>query len=267
MDVFTWIEPTAAEVPIVLSLPHVGTHVPDAIGRQLKPEQAASLDDTDWFLDRLYAFAPARGMAMLRANYHRWVIDLNRPPGQQPLYADGRITTGLCPTTDFYGNPIYCDNRSQLATAELEARRHHYFDPYHQALRERLDRLKSLFGHVLLWDCHSIRSHLPAIHPAPFPPLILGSAGGISASPVLIETALNCLGQSGFQTTHNQPFQGGYITRHYGRPAEQIHALQLEMTKCNYLDDTERHYHSWRADRLTPVLQQTLSALANQLLA
>jgi len=117
----------------------------------------------------------------------------------------------------------------------------------------------------LLWDGHSIRSIVPTIHAQPFPPFILGSADGTSASPGLIETALCVLEQSGFRTAHNYPFKGGYITRQYGQPAAHVHALQLEMAKSNYMDDAERQYDAGRAARIIPVLQRTLAALAEAL--
>jgi N-formylglutamate deformylase len=265
MEVFTWIEPTAPELPVVLSIPHAGTFIPEPIRHELKPEMLERLDDTDWFVDRLYAFAPALGIPVLVANCHRWVIDLNRAPDQKPLYADGRVITGLCPTTDFTGAPIYRDGRLHVHPSEISNRTDRYFHPYHRALQSRLIAASSKFGSVLLWDCHSIRSVVPAIHPQPFPQLILGSADGTSASPGLIETALRHLEQSGRPVAHNFPFKGGYITRTYGRPAAGIHALQLEMTKTNYMDDSETRYDDARAERIIPTLKQTLLALADML--
>ena len=118
---------------------------------------------------------------------------------------------------------------------------------------------------MLLWDCHSIRRLVPAINPAPFPDLILGSADETSAAPDLIATALRELSSGPYSLTHNTPFKGGYITRHHGQPARQRHALQLEMSKDRYLDDAEQHYDPARAGQMQALLQQTLEALASQL--
>jgi N-formylglutamate deformylase len=266
MDLVTWLEPDHQQLPIVLSVPHAGTFFPSEIRDQIDSQQLATLTDTDWYVDRLYSFASAIGIPLLRANYHRWVIDLNRSPDQQPLYADGRLITGLCPTTNFLGHPIYADGRTALSARETATRTENYFVPYHEALRARLESVRQQFGVVLLWDCHSIKRHVPTIHAAPFPDLILGSADGTAASPALIETALRHLQQSRFVTAHNFPFKGGYITRTYGRPDRQCHALQLEMPKDNYLDDSETHYDERRAAEMANLLKRTLLELADVLL-
>lgn len=265
MEVFTWLEPKHHRIPMVLSVPHAGTFFPEELRDQIHPDHLARLDDTDWFLDRLYAFAVAMGIPMLRANYHRWVIDLNRSPDQRPLYTDGRVITGLCSTTDFLGNPIYRDGRTQVTAEEIASRKRAYFDPYHEALRARLEAIRTQVGVVLLWDCHSIRRHVPAIDPHPFPDFILGSADGTSAAPRLIAAALHALQVSGRETAHNFPFKGGYITRRYGQPATGYHALQLEMSKTNYMDDTETSYQEERAAQTAEMLQATLAQLAASL--
>ncbi len=267
MKPYNWIEPTVAPLPVVLSVPHAGTFIPKDIRDQVKQSQLEKLDDTDWWVDQLYSFAPAIGIPMLRANYHRWVIDLNRSPQQQPLYTDGRVITGLCTTTDFLGNPIYKDERTSVSAQEVENRIDRYFKPYHETLAQRLDSVKQQFGSVLLWDCHSIRKHVPSILASPFPDLILGSADSTSASPALIETALRSLQQTRYHLAHNIPFKGGYITRAYGQPATHCHALQLEMSKTNYLDDAETQFHESRAAQMAELLKATLLQLADVLLS
>lgn len=254
-----------AEVPVLISVPHCGTSFPDEIREAYHPALIRAPDDTDWFVDRLYDFAPSLGMPMLMAEYSRWVIDLNRDPQSKPLYSDGRIVTGLCPSTTFLGEPLYLDNRNEVSTAEVDRRLRHYFQPYHQKLSEELQRLKSKFGRVLLWDCHSIRQSVSSIQKEKFPDLILGNADGTSASPGLIETALRHLESSPYSFSHNHPFKGGYITRHYGKPAEGQHALQLEMTKVNYMDDGELNYEPARAGRMRVLLENTLEDLMTQL--
>ena len=232
-----------SEAPLLLSVPHCGTAFPGNLSNQYKPELIASPDDTDWFVDTLYDFASEMGIGMIAAHYSRWVIDLNRDPQSKPLYSDGRIITGLCPTTTFLGESIYCDERKDVAPNEI----------------------KNRHGKVVLWDCHSIRQRVLTIQKEEFPDLILGDVDGTSASPGLIETVLGVLDHSNYSVSHNHPFKGGYITRHFGGPSEHQHALQLEMTKINYMDDTEKRYDKSRAETMRTLLKKVFEKLIDQL--
>lgn len=240
---------------------------PDDIRDDYKPELISNPDDTDWFVDQLYDFAPDIGMTMISAVYSRWVIDLNRDPDNKPLYTDGRIITALCPTTTFLGEPLYQDERKQVTDEEVKRRLELYYHPYHVQLQRLLDESVQKFGRVLLWDCHSIRQIVSTIQAGKFPDLILGDADGRSASPQLIETAMRHLESGGYQLSHNHPFKGGTITRHFGQPEKNKHALQLEMCKVHYMNDGETHYDKIRADHMREVLKRTLSSLAEQLIA
>ena len=257
--------PAGARIPILLSVPHCGTSFPDDIKSEFDQSIIASPEDTDWFVDRLYEFAPSMGITMLTAEYSRWVIDLNRHPERRPLYTDGRIITDLCPTTTFLGKSIYRDGRQQIDEVEIRRRRHLYFDTYHNMLAKLLADLKAEFGQVLLWDCHSIKQLVPTIQPDKFPDLILGSVDGSSADRSLIEVALTTLNKGEYTMTHNHPFKGGFITRHFGRPVEKQHALQLEMSKINYMNDSETDYDATRAEKMAELLIDTLSNLADHL--
>jgi N-formylglutamate deformylase len=259
--VYSLEEATTNEVPIIISVPHCGTAFPDELKNQYKPALINAPEDTDWFVNTLYDFAPSFGITMIAANYSRWVIDLNRDPFSKPLYADGRIITGLCPTTTFLGEPIYKDERNEVIAPEVKRRLDLYFNPYHQQIDTLLQKTKQKFGKVLLWDCHSIRQLVPTIHKDKFPDLILGDADGTTASPGLIEAALSILDHGEYSVNHNSPFKGGYITRHYGKPSENQHALQLEMTKVNYMDDTEKKYDAIRATKIQDVLKSTFEKL------
>ena len=166
----------------------------------------------------------------------------------------------------FFGEPIYNDKREVIDENEVKRRVEKYYDPYHQKVQELLNDLKKEFGKVLLWDCHSIRQSVPTIHKEKFPDLILGDADETSASSSLIESAVSNLKSRGYGFSHNHPFKGGYITRHFGRPSEDQHALQLEMTKVNYMDDAEKNYDQPRANKMREVLKRTLGNLADQLL-
>lgn len=266
MNVFQIRMPDVIQLPVILSVPHAGVYIPEDIQTQLKPHLLPP-DDTDWFVDKLYDFATTLRIPLLKANYSRWVIDLNRNPDDVPLYSDGRVITALCTTTDFNGNAIYKDERREVSHEDVLYRREHYFKPYHNQLQQMLDEVKAQFGAVLLWDCHSIRRYVPSIYAQPFPDLILGSNDETSASKSIIQTALSHLQNSLYSVSHNHPFKGGYITRHYGKPNEQQHALQLEMAKPLYMDDDEQLYDEERADKIRDVLMKTVTAAGKELLS
>lgn len=267
MDTYRINLPAGRRIPVVVSVPHCGTVFPDELRDDYHPGLMAAPDDTDWFVDRLYGFAPSLGITVISAVLSRWVIDLNRSPADIPLYSDGRLITGLCPTTTFLGDPLYKDGRTQVEAGEIRRRTELYFRPYHEKLREILDELKSGFGRVLLWDCHSIRQRVPTLYAGKFPDLILGSADGRSADRALIEIALHDLVEGGYTLRHNEPFKGGYITRNYGKPETGEHALQLEMSKINYMDDAELKYDVVRAEKVGKLLHKTLGSLGDALLS
>jgi N-formylglutamate deformylase len=252
-------EAVGEEVPLIISIPHCGTAFPSEIVDHYLPSQVESVDDTDWFLQDLYNFASAMGITVIQANYSRWVIDLNRDPESAPLYNDGRIITGLTTTTDFLGDPIYKEGK-EPDQAEINRRLATYYWPYYHKITELLNARKAKFGNVVLWDAHSIRESVPTIRTEKFPEMILGNADETSADPHLIKIALAEL-QKGYQVNHNNPFKGGHITRYFGNPAENIHALQLERNKILYMDDTERHFHEERANRMREILKSTLTLL------
>jgi N-formylglutamate deformylase len=257
---------TASEVPIIISVPHCGTAFPDEIKDQYKAKLIKAPDDTDWFVQTLYEFAPSMGITMITANYSRWVIDLNRDPYSKPLYTDGRFITGLCPATTFLGEYIYKDERQEVELPEVKRRKDLYYQPYHSKVKDLLRLRRKKFGKVLLWDAHSIRQQVPSIQKEKFPDLILGDAEGASAAPDFIDTVLGVLNQSGYSVSHNHPFKGGYITRYYGKPVKNRHALQLEMTKVNYLDDTETKYDKARAAKMQELLKRVFEKLIEQLI-
>lgn len=253
------------ELPIVVSVPHCGIDFPDEIKAEYKSDLIKSPDDTDWFVDTLYDFVVTMGITLITAKYSRWVIDLNRDVDSKPLYTDGRIITALCPATTFLGEPLYTDERKDVASDEVERRLNVYYRPYHNKIQSLLDDTKKKFGKVLLWDCHSIRQVVPTIQKDKFPDLILGDADERACDPNLIKTALKNLGSVGYSLNHNHPFKGGTITRSFGKPSENQHALQLEMTKVNYMDDSEMKYDKSRADKMRELLKRTFNELAEQL--
>ena len=265
MTPYKILEATAPVVPIIVSVPHCGTDFPDEICNQYNPSLIEAPDDTDWFVHQLYDFVPSMGITMIHAVNSRWVIDLNRDPKSKPLYNDGRIITALCPATTFLGEPLYRDGRTEVDATEVERRLNAYYYPYHKKTSELLAERKSAFGRVLLWDCHSIREYVKTIQTEKFPDLILGDADGTAAGSQYITATLNTLGASSYEVNHNHPFKGGYITRSFGKPTENVHALQLEMTKVNYMDDAEKKFDMGRADKMRKLLKDVFKKLIQEL--
>ncbi|MDC8003889.1 N-formylglutamate amidohydrolase [Aureisphaera galaxeae] len=261
MDLFTIKEPTAPVVPIVISVPHSGTQFPSEIKKHYKKRMRNFVDDTDWYVHRLYNFAPKLGITLIKANLSRWVIDLNRDPESVPLYNDGRLITTCTPTTDFFGNDIYKSKALEPDTAEKERRLETYYWPYYRKIEALLAARKEQFGKVLLWDAHSIRHRVSTIQEAVFPDMILGNNDEKTAHPELISTALENLRSGTFGVNHNAPFKGGHITRYFGKPENNVHALQLEMNKILYMDDNEITYNKERAAQVKAVLQKTIKGL------
>ncbi|SFB68805.1 N-formylglutamate deformylase [Polaromonas sp. OV174] len=246
--------------PLLISMPHVGTHVPPELAARFTPE-AQQVHDTDWHLERLYDFADALGASVLVATHSRYVVDLNRPPDNQNLYP-GQDTTGLCPVDTFDKRPVYAAG-DLPGDEEIAARRDAIWQPYHQQLAAELARLKSVHGIAMLWDAHSIRSVLPRFFEGKLPDLNLGTANGESCDPALAQTLLG-IGEAAtaYQAVLNGRFKGGHITRHYGQPAQNVHAIQLEITQCSYMQEQMPFdYLPERAAALQPHLRAMLEAV------
>ena len=210
--------------PLLISMPHVGTHVPPALAARFTAE-ARHVPDTDWHLERLYDFADELGASVLVATHSRYVIDLNRPPDGASLYP-GQSVTGLCPVDTFDNTPIY-EAGDVPGDTEIAARRDAIWRPYH-----------AQHGIAALWDAHSIRSVLPRFFEGKLPDLNLGTGKGTSCDPALAQT-LRAIAENatGYTGVLNGRFTGGYITRHYGQPAQNVHAVQLEMTQSSYMQE------------------------------
>ena len=247
--------------PLLVSLPHVGTAIADDVASALVP-RAHALEDTDWHLAEVYGFARELGASVLVPRFSRYVIDLNRPPENAPMYP-GANNTELVPTRFFSGDPLYREGRVP-DEAEVARRRDAYWRPYHEALAGELARLRAAHGMAVVWDGHSIQAELPWLFPGRLPDLNLGTAAGASCAQALRATLMDVLAaQSSFSHVTDGRFQGGYITRHYGRPAERIHAVQLEMALSTYMDETHAAYPVAPADplrlaHLRPVLRALL---------
>lgn len=247
-------------VPLLISLPHVGTVIPsDQQARYVEP--ALAVEDTDWHLDTLYGFTKEFGASMLVPRYSRYLIDLNRPPENTPMYA-GANNTELCPTHFFSGQALYREGQAPDAQ-EIARRRDTYWQPYHDALSSELARLKKQHGYAVLFDGHSINSVLPWLFEGQLPDLNLGTAEGGSCSPVLREALVGALeAQTAFTHVADGRFKGGYITRHYGQPNDGMHAVQLEMGfRCYMQEQAPYLLDETRAAVLRPVLRSLVKAM------
>ncbi|MCW0233335.1 MAG: N-formylglutamate deformylase [Ferrovibrio sp.] len=246
--------------PLLVNVPHAGRGLSPGLAERLTPT-ARRLADTDWHVEKLYDFVTGLGVGLMVATQSRYVVDLNRDPAGRALYP-GADNTELCPTRGFDGAPLYADGAAPDA-AEVRQRTDAYWQPYHDRLTAELEAIRVRHGHVILLDGHSIVSEAPRFFQGKLPDLNLGTNEGRSCAPALATQAYGVLGTaSGFTHIHNGRFKGGYITRHYGRPAENMHALQLEMAQSCYMD--EGNLELWdpqRAAPLTAVLRRLVETL------
>ena len=248
--------------PLLVSMPHTGTDIPPELQGDYA-DRALGREDTDWHLHRLYDFLPGLGASVLRPRYSRYVIDLNRPPDDTPMYP-GASNTELCPTHFFNGDALYKEGR-EPAPAERSRRRETYWQPYHTALAGELARIQAEHGFALLWDAHSIRSEIPWLFEGRLPDLNIGTANGASADTSITDAAAGaCVNAPGVSSIVNGRFKGGYITRHYGKPAQHLHAVQLEKCQSLYMQEMAPFaYDETLATTIQPVLQAMVeSALA-----
>jgi N-formylglutamate deformylase len=242
--------------PLLISLPHDGVALPDAIAARMTPA-ARAVPDTDWHVGRLYDFARSLGASILRPRWSRYVVDLNRPPDGAALYP-GKSETGLTPTSTFACEAIYLDG-AEPDTAEREQRVERYWRPYHTALESTLAALRAQHGKVLLWEGHSIVGTCPLFFAGRLPDYNLGTAEGRSCGPAIEQALVQTLAESAVEFAHNGRFKGGYITRHYGQPANAIHAVQMELVQANYMDEGAPFaYHEPRASATSVILRGLL---------
>lgn len=245
--------------PVVLGMPHVGTHVPDAIRARLNDE-GRTLRDTDWHVEDLYRdLIP--GVSVVQASFHRYVIDANRDPSGQSLYP-GASTTELVPTTNFDGAPIWQPGAEPSAD-EIAARLADWHAPYHAALLAELERVRDRHGVAILLDCHSIRSVIPWLFDGTLPDFNTGTNNGVTCDPAIEAAVAGEAAASGRTHVLNGRFKGGWTTRHYGRPAEGIHAIQMELAQSSHLAAEAPPFalDPAKSAALRPVLGRMLSRL------
>lgn len=249
--------------PLLVSMPHLGTSLPEALKPNYVP-RAHLVEDADWHLNHLYNFLKDMGASILTPVFSRYVIDLNRPPNDAPMYP-GASNTELCPTRFFTGDLLYKEGR-EPDVAEKLRRLETYWQPYHQALAMELRRLRSLHSNVLLWDAHSIRGEISWLFEGKLPDLNVGTANGLAAAESVGQAVMSvCEQQDQFTHVLNGRFKGGYITRHYGNPQGGIHAVQLEKCQSIYMSELPPYdYQPQLAAQVQPLLHKMMLAALNQ---
>ncbi len=254
-DVFELHE---GSIPLIVNFPHSGTRLPASLSAAMTPA-GLNLPDTDWNVPALYSFAQSLGAWTLTAHYSRYVVDLNRPRDGKPLYP-GQFETGVCPRLTFDGRAIFRERATDEPT-QLAARLDAYWEPYHRRLEQLVEEVRATYGRCVLWDAHSIRSHVPALFDGRLPDLNLGTARGSSCAGTLGSRLLRELEQQPFSFVVDGRFTGGFITRHYGRPDRGVDAVQMEIAQAIYMDEEQPHrFEPGRAAPLALVLQRLLQA-------
>ena len=244
--------------PIVLAMPHSGTYLPTEIYDKLN-DNGKELADTDWHLMELYDGLQPNA-AIVKANFHRYVIDANRCPDGVSLYP-GANTTTLCPLIDFVNKPIWQEGLVPTES-DIEPRIKLFHTPYHKALHEALQTARSNHGYAIIYDCHSIRSNIPFLFDGALPNLNIGTNDSKSCDSKIEQIAENICKKSSFSTVTNGRFKGGWTTRHYGKPETDIHAIQMEITQSSYMQE----HAPWEySNEKANILRQTLANILSEI--
>jgi len=245
-------------LPLLISIPHAGTFVPETIAERFTLA-GSHLADTDWHVEKLYGFAREMGASILKANYSRYVVDLNRAPDSASLYV-GNPTSPVCPLLTFNDEPIYSPGR-EVGAAEIDMRIEQFWQPYHQRLVAELKAIRQRFGYALLWDAHSIASEVPSLFIGVLPEFNFGTRDDASCPRAVADRLLDLVTRDGkFGAVLNGRFKGGYITMKYGQPQEGVFAVQMELSRRVYMDEAAGT--GWNPERA-----RSAQALISQLLA
>ncbi len=255
----------AGSTPLLISVPHDGRLLPQSVERRMTAT-GRDISDTDWHVAKLYDCVRELDASLLVADYSRYVVDLNRPPDDAALY-EGQISTGICPSMSFAGKNLY-EDMGVVAAQEVRERVDAYWLPYHSLMESTLTALRDRYGYAILWDAHSIPSLVPRLFDGELPVLNIGTNNGDSCSASIAEQVFEIAASSDYSTVMNARFKGGYITRHYGDPRNNVHAIQLEIAQRAYMDEASREYDDRKADELRdtllPMLENFLVATKRQ---
>ncbi len=225
----SWLHIERSDSPLLLCFPHGGSEIPADLRGGFRSRWWA-IRDADWHIRTLY-----EGLAdatRIWTDNARSVIDCNRDPSGASLYP-GQATTGLCPTETFDNDPLYQEGERP----DIEARRDAWFTPYHAAIEAEIARLRAIHPRVVLYDCHSIRSRVPRLFEGELPELNVGTDNGATCDAALSDGVMaQCANRS---NVLNGRFRGGWTTRHYGRPQDGVHSIQMEIAMRAYLREPE----------------------------
>ena len=241
--------------PLLVSIPHDGLLLSDDINKLFK-EKFLELPDTDWHMNRLYESFKDTQWNIISANFSRYVVDLNRSSDDTKLYK-GYQSTGLCPIKSFSGEHLYSDD-NEISELTIKRRVESYWKPYHEKIKQTLESIKSKYGYAILWDAHSIKSRIPNLFEGELPNLNIGTNSGESCPNSITESIHKVANDSGFSVVINDRFKGGYITRHYGKPAENVFAIQMEIAQRSYMNELTLSYDERLSKKLTPILKLML---------
>jgi len=243
----TVLRPMRQTVPVIFASPHSGRAYPADFLAAARLDPLALRRSEDSFVDELFSAAPDCGAPLLAATFPRAFCDANREPWEldPAMFADPlpawvnttspRVGAGLGTIARIVasGETIY---RGKLSFAEAERRIRLFWQPFHETLEALISGTRAMFGACLLVDCHSMPSHggrTPGR--ADF---VLGDAHATTCNPLVTQFFEQRLSALGYIVRRNDPYAGGYITRHYGRPRERVHVLQVEIARELYMDES-----------------------------
>lgn len=233
MSIFTITE-VGKPSPLVISVPHDGAYMAPGMVERMHP-YAADCPDRDHLIADVFDFEDLPH-TRIKAEYSRYVVDLNRSADGGSLYP-GQSETGVCPITGFDDRPLYRTGQ-EPDSAEVKQRINSYWQPYHDELSRLIKQAKKNFGYCLLIDAHSIDDVVPRFFTGTLPNINVGSFAGQSCDPKYQQIITDALQrQKQYSWVINDRFKGGYITRLYGQPQNNIHAIQLEHGKSIYAQD------------------------------
>lgn len=245
---------------VIIGLPHTGTNVPDDIWARLN-DNGRILADTDWHIHKLYD-GLLENATTVRATFHRYCIDANRDPEGVSLYP-GQNTTSLIPTTDFDGLAIWKEGEEPNSD-DIQDRLSRFHKPYHDAFAAEIERVKNIHGIAIVYDCHSIRSHIPFLFEGTLPDFNIGTDMGKTCAAEIEAIAVDVTGKaSGYSSILNGRFKGGWTTRYYGQPQNHVHAIQMELAQKTHLtsESLPFAYDEAKAERLRVHLKTLLQRI------
>ena len=245
------MEPAELRAPLIFNSPHSGAAYPEHFLQASRIDLPTLRRSEDSFMDELIADLGGSGFAMVRVNFPRSYVDVNREPyeldprmfaGRLPSFANTRSMRvagglGTIPRVVGDGQEIY---RERLTVEDALRRIETLYKPYHRALRRLINRVHQVFGTAIVVDCHSMPSIGVSREEPRRPDIVIGDRYGTSCAGILAEIVEHTMTGLGYSVGRNKPYAGGFITEHYGNPASGLHAIQLELNRSIYMDERRR---------------------------